>query len=34
MTGYTSAGVGSSVIPVRFNCAPEITLHHLQCAAQ
>ena len=31
MTGYTSAGVGSSVIPVRFNCPPEITLHHLQC---
>ena len=30
MTGYTSVGVGSSVIPVRFNCPPEITLHHLQ----
>jgi predicted MPP superfamily phosphohydrolase len=30
MTGYTSAGVGSSVIPVRFNCPPEITLHHLR----
>lgn len=29
MLGYTSAGVGSSVIPVRFNCPPEITLHHL-----
>jgi len=32
MTGYTSTGVGSSVIPVRFNCPPEITLHHLKCA--
>lgn len=31
MTGYTSAGVGSSVIPIRFNCPPEITLHHLHC---
>ena len=31
MTGYTSVGVGSSIIPVRFNCPPEITLHHLQC---
>ena len=30
MTGYTSVGVGSSVVPVRFNCPPEITLHHLK----
>jgi len=30
MIGYTSVGVGSSVVPVRFNCPPEITLHHLQ----
>jgi predicted MPP superfamily phosphohydrolase len=30
MAGYTSAGVGSSVVTVRFNCSPEITLHHLQ----
>jgi len=30
MTGYTSVGVGSSVVPVRFNCPPEITLHYLQ----
>ena len=29
MIGYTSVGVGSSVVPVRFNCPPEITLHHL-----
>jgi predicted MPP superfamily phosphohydrolase len=31
MAGYTSAGVGSSIVPVRFNCPPEITLHHLHC---
>jgi predicted MPP superfamily phosphohydrolase len=30
MTGYTSVGVGSSVVAVRFNCPPEITLHHLR----
>ena len=30
MIGYTSVGVGSSVVPVRFNCPPEITLHYLQ----
>jgi predicted MPP superfamily phosphohydrolase len=29
MNGYTSVGAGSSVVPVRFNCPPEITLHHL-----
>jgi uncharacterized protein len=32
MTGYTSVGTGSSIVPVRFNCPPEITLHHLNCA--
>ena len=31
MDGYTSVGVGSSIVAVRFNCFPEITLHHLQC---
>lgn len=31
MAGYTSVGAGSSAIPVRFNCPPEITLHRLQC---
>jgi uncharacterized protein len=31
MVGYTSVGVGSSVAPVRINCPPEITLHHLRC---
>jgi hypothetical protein len=30
MHGYTSVGAGSSVVPVRFNCPPEITLHVLQ----
>jgi uncharacterized protein len=29
MAGYTSVGVGSSIVAVRFNCPPEITLHHL-----
>jgi predicted MPP superfamily phosphohydrolase len=32
MFGYTSVGAGSSTIPVRFNCPPEITLHYLQSA--
>ena len=30
MAGYTSVGAGSSVVPVRFNCPPEITLHRLR----
>jgi uncharacterized protein len=29
MAGYTSVGAGSSVVPVRFNNRPEITLHQL-----
>jgi uncharacterized protein len=29
MSGYTSVGAGSSVVPVRLNCPPEITLHRL-----
>jgi len=29
MIGYTAIGAGSSVVPVRFNCPPEITLHRL-----
>jgi predicted MPP superfamily phosphohydrolase len=32
MAGYTSVGVGSSIVEVRFNCLPEITLHYLRCA--
>jgi len=31
MDGYTSVGAGSSIVAVRLNCLPEITLHHLQC---
>lgn len=31
MVGYTSVGVGSSVVPIRLNCPPEITLHRLRC---
>jgi predicted MPP superfamily phosphohydrolase len=31
MAGYTSVGAGSSIVPVRLNCLPEITLHHLEC---
>jgi predicted MPP superfamily phosphohydrolase len=30
MIGYTSVGVGCSIVPVRFNCPPEITLHRLE----
>lgn len=32
MIGYTSVGVGSSIVTVRINCLPEITLHHLRRA--
>jgi predicted MPP superfamily phosphohydrolase len=32
MIGYTSVGAGSSIVAVRINCPPEITLHHLRCA--
>ena len=30
MSGYTSVGAGSSVVAVRLNCLPEITLHRLE----
>jgi predicted MPP superfamily phosphohydrolase len=30
MIGYTSVGAGSSIVPVRFNCPPEIALHQLR----
>ena len=33
LIGYTSVGAGSSIVPVRFNCPPEITLHRLQSSA-
>jgi predicted MPP superfamily phosphohydrolase len=29
MIAYTSVGAGCSIVPVRFNCPPEITLHRL-----
>jgi len=32
MLGYTSAGVGTSIIDVRLNCPPEVTLHQLRRA--
>jgi predicted MPP superfamily phosphohydrolase len=32
MIGYTSVGAGTSVVAVRFNCPPEITLHRLRRA--
>lgn len=32
MQGYTSLGTGSSVVDVRFNCPPEVTLHRLRAA--
>lgn len=32
MKGYTSAGVGSSIVAVRLNCPPEITVHVLHAA--
>ena len=31
MVGYTSVGAGCSIVAVRINCPPEITLHHLEC---
>jgi predicted MPP superfamily phosphohydrolase len=31
MAGYTSVGAGSCIVPVRFNCPPEITLHRMRC---
>lgn len=32
MTGYTSAGAGTSIVDVRLNCPPEVTLHRLRRA--
>jgi predicted MPP superfamily phosphohydrolase len=34
MTGYTSVGVGCSILPARLNCLPEIALHRLERAPQ
>ncbi len=33
MAGYTSVGAGACGVPVRFNCAPEVTLHRLHRSA-
>ena len=30
MSGYTSVGVGTSILPVRLNCPAEVTLHVLR----
>ncbi|OGI48809.1 MAG: metallophosphoesterase [Candidatus Muproteobacteria bacterium RIFCSPHIGHO2_01_60_12] len=32
LVGYTSVGAGSSIVDVRLNCLPEITLHRLRRA--
>jgi uncharacterized protein len=32
MVGYTSAGSGTSIVEVRLNCPPEVTLHTLATA--
>jgi len=29
MSGYTSVGAGTVIVPVRLNCLPEVTLHHI-----
>ena len=34
MLGYTSAGAGTSIVDVRLNCPPEITLHRLRQAGR
>jgi predicted MPP superfamily phosphohydrolase len=30
MVGYTSVGAGSSIVDLRLNCPPEVTLHQLR----
>jgi len=32
MAGYTSVGAGASIVDVRLNCPPEVTLHRLRRA--
>ena len=34
MIGYTSVGAGSSIVDVRLNCLPEVTLHSLHRSRQ
>jgi len=33
MLGYTSVGCGASIVDIRLNCMPEVTLHRLRAAA-
>jgi len=33
MSGYTSVGAGTSIVDVRLNCPPEVTLHRLCSSA-
>lgn len=33
MQGYTSRGIGTALVNVRFNCPPEIVIHELRCGA-
>jgi hypothetical protein len=33
MLGYTSVGCGASIVDVRLNCLPEVTLHRLRAPA-
>ena len=33
MSGYTSPGTGASILPIRYFCPPEMTLHILQPAS-
>ncbi len=33
MAGYTSVGCGASIVDVRLNCLPEVTLHRLRCVS-
>jgi predicted MPP superfamily phosphohydrolase len=32
LLGYTSVGAGASIVGARFNCQPEVTVHHLRKA--
>jgi predicted MPP superfamily phosphohydrolase len=33
LVGYTSVGCGASIVDVRLNCLPEVTLHRLRTQA-
>jgi len=33
MQAYTSVGAGTCIVPARFNCPPEVVLHHLHAPA-